>query len=93
MYDLKNMAAAVPVVLAGALAHEAKNALPGVGAGVGGMVGGLFGRKGRKAGAKVGSALGGLARKLIPFQAGGKVRHPPVGYRRGGRVKRHGRRK
>lgn len=70
-----------------------KGAAAGGGA-LGGAVGSLFGKKGKVIGKKVGREVGKIARKLIPFEQGGKVRVPPsvlspAGYRKGGRVRRN----
>jgi hypothetical protein len=58
------------------------------GGAVGTAIGGLFGKKGKKVGAKVGKELFKIGRKFLPFQEGGKVRHPPSAYKKGGKIKK-----
>jgi hypothetical protein len=87
--------------LTGNLIPMAADAAQGLGGGLGGAVGSLFGKKGARVGRKIGSGIIGIGRKLFGFQAGGKVRQPPVrAFKKGGVVqvvpakpKRKGRRK
>ena len=56
---------------------------------LGGAVGGIFGKKGKRIGRSIGRGIVGVGRKILGFQAGGKVRHPPVrALKKGGIVKK-----
>lgn len=89
------------VLAAGMMANAAHNLLPvaanvaqGAAGSLGGAVGSVFGKKGARIGKKIGSGIVGIGRKLFGFSGGGKVRIPPSrGYKKGGAVKRKGKRK
>ncbi len=72
------LAAGLAAKAAGSLIPMAAFAAQGLGGGLGGAVGSLFGNKGAQVGRKIGSEIIGIARKIFGFQAGEKVKKPPV---------------